>query len=175
MKFYYKFGEVETNTVWYKPSWDLFFKWWFDFKTTYNLYDYKFYVGGKFVIDNENTSDIDVIINGPIYDYEILYKLLKNGLELSLNKYNLFVDLTWYDNIDFFKYPRKEGFTRIHSKIGLAGEEIKIINDEIIYNNIHKTHMDIMNVHPRLAYNLVYLPMEKQIKDGRIYQPILLT
>ena len=174
MKFYYKFGDVETNNMWYKPSWDLFFKWWVDFKTTYNLYDYKFYVGGKFTIDRENTNDIDVMITGPIYDYEILYNLLKNGLDMAINKHRIFIDLTWYDNMNFSKYPKEDGFLRIHSKIGMSGEEIKIIDGETVYKTIHKSHMDIMDVHPNLAYNLVYFPMKKQVDYGKTYEPILL-
>lgn len=173
--FYYRYGEVETNSMWFNPTWNLFFDWWSEFKTTQNLEDYKFYVGGKFIVDRNKTNDIDVIITGPIYDYDNLFKLLKEGFDLAINKYKTFIDLSWYDNINFFSYPKKEGFSRIHSKIVMSGIELKKINGEIVYQYEHKTHSEVFNVHPKLSYNLVTFPMEKQIKEGITYQPILLT
>ena len=57
----------------------------------------------------------------------------------------------------------------------MSGIELKKINGEIVYQYEHKTHSNVLNVHPNLSYNLVTFPMEKQIKDGRTYNCILLT
>lgn len=57
----------------------------------------------------------------------------------------------------------------------MSGIELKKINDEIVYQYEQKTHSEVFNVHPKLSYNLVTFPMEKQIKGGVTYQPLLLT
>jgi len=174
--FYYKLGPVETTKVWTSPiDIEKVNGWIKDFKEL-DLGEYQVYLGGKYVIDRDNTDDVDICITGPIYDYMKLYEILKEGMELALNKHNFFLDIKHYDNLDFFKYPRIEGFKRYHMMVSLAGEEIKKVNNKIVYHAIHKTKIpNPVSIPKELSVNVVEFPMDKQIEDGRIYNPIKLN
>jgi len=161
--------------VWYSPiPIEKVNGWIKDFKEL-DLGDYKFYLGGKYVIDPLNTDDIDICMTGPIYDYMKLYEIMKEGYDLALNKHNFFIDIKHYDNLDFFKYPRIKGFKRYHLMTELAGEEIKKIDGEVVHQSFKKTHINLDGIPKELAVNLAIFPMDKQIEDGRIYQPIKLN
>ncbi len=174
--FYYKIGPVETTKIWYSPiPIQKLNEWIKDFKKL-DLGEYEIYLGGKYVIDPSNTNDIDICITGPIYDYMKLYDIMKEGYDLALNKHNFFIDIKHYDNLDFFKYPRTKGFKRYHVMTELGGEEIKKIDGEVVHQSFKKTHIPNSDWIPKeLALNLAIFPMDKQIEDGRIYQPIKLN
>jgi len=174
--FYYKIGPVETTKVWTSPiAVEKVNGWIKDFKEL-DLGDYEVYLGGKWVIDRNNTDDVDICLTGPIYDYIHLYKIMKEGFDLALNKYNFLIDIKHYDNLDFFKYPRTEGFKRYHIMTSLGGEEIKKINGEVVIHRTFKTNIANSDFVPNeLAVNVVEFPMDKQIEDGRIYNPIKLN
>lgn len=174
--FYYKIGPVETTKVWTSPiAVEKVNGWIKDFKEL-DLGDYEVYLGGKYVIDRINTDDVDICLTGPIYDYMHLYEIMKEGFDLALNKYNFLIDIKHYDNINFFNYPRTDGFKRHHIMVSLAGEEIKKVNGEIVYHALHKTKIINPDSIPKeLSVNVVEFPMDKQIEDGRIYNPIKLN
>ena len=50
-----------------------------------------------------------------------------------------------------------------------------MIDDKIVEERLNKTFIPVSTVPDELAVNLVVFPLEKQIKDGRIYDPILLN
>ena len=133
------------------------------------------YLGGKYAIDPNNTDDIDICLTGPVYDYNSLFNLLKTGTDLGLNKHNILIDIKHYDNLNFFKYPRNKNFNRYHISIELAGEVKKIVNDKVEVNYENKTHIPVNDIPKELAVNLIQFPLLKQIKDGRIYDPIKLN
>ena len=174
--FYYKIGPVETTKVWISPiGIEKVNRWIEDFEEL-DLGDYEVYLGGKYVIDPLNTHDVDICLTGPIYDYMKLYEIMKRGYDLALNKHNFLIDIKHYDNLDFFKYPRTKGFKRYHIMTELAGEEIKKINGEIVHRKLKKTHIPNADWIPKeLAVNVAIFPMDKQIEDGRIYNPIKLN
>ena len=147
--FYYKVGPVETNMPWTSPvSQEKINEWWNDFKQL-DLEDYSVYLGGKYAIDPLNTDDIDICLTGPVYDYMRLYELLKIGTDLGLNKHNILIEL--------------------------SGVLIKKIDDKVVEEKFNKTFIPVTTIPDELAVNLVEFPLEKQIKDGRIYDPILLN
>jgi len=174
--FYYKYGPIETNKLWYSPiPQEKVNSWIKDFKEL-DLGEYEIYLGGKYVIDPLNTNDVDICITGPIYDYIKLYEIMVEGYELALNKYNFFIDIKHYDNLEFFKYPRIKGFQRYHIMTELAGIEQKVVNGIEILKKIKKTYIPQSDFIPKeLAVNIAAFPMEKQIKDGRVYNPIKLN
>ena len=174
-KFYYKIGPIETTTLWMSPvPISKVNSWWEDFKQL-DLEDYNVYLGGKYVIDPKNTTDIDICLTGPIYDYMKLYNLLKTGMDLGLNKHNILIDIKHYDNINFFKYPRNKDFHRYHIATELAGEIVKKINGKLKTKREIKTYIPYSKVPKQLAVNLVEFPLDKQIEDGRIYDPVKLN
>lgn len=173
--FYYKIGPVTTTKVWSSPiPQSKLDDWVEDFKLL-DLEDYEVYLGGKYVIDPINTDDIDICITGPIHDYMRLYDILVQGYELALNKHNFFIDIKHYDNLDFFKYQKKKECRRPHIVTELGGIEMKMINGKLDRQVIRKTRIkQPYDIPPQLAVNIVYFPFEKQIKDGRTYNPIKL-
>lgn len=173
--FFYRYGRVFTNKMWNRPSWSVFWKWWNEFKSNIDLEDFSVYMGGKFIISPNETNDVDIILTGPIYDYKHLYNIFKYGLDLSINKYGIYVDLCWYDNVDFFKYPRRDNFIRYHNLIKMSGIEYKIINSVCVLDILHQTTDKNLQIPDFLSFNRVQLPMDKQISDGRIYSPIKLV
>ena len=173
MDFYYQIGPVITTTPWITPPpLDNVNAWWIDFQKN-NLEDYSVWVGGKYVIDPNNTNDVDIILTGPVYDYIRLFNLFKNATELGF-KNRILIDICHYDNIDFFKYPRNKDFTRFHLRTKLGGKEIKKIDGKVVYENESITSILNHNIPKEIAVNLVKFPMDKQIKDSRIYNPMLL-
>ena len=174
MEAYYSIGDIETTTPWITPPpIEGVNKWWKEFNKSV-LEEYKVYLGGKFIIDHLNTNDVDIILTGPVYDYQILYDLLKSATELGFEN-QILIDICHYDNIDFFKYPRNKDFIRYHLRTRLGGKEIKKIDGKTILENEFTTSILNHNIPKELAVNLVKFPMEKQIEDGRIYDPILLN
>ena len=173
-EFYYKYNKVETHKHWLiPPPKDNFNNWLEDFKQL-DLEDYSVYLGGKYVIDPNNTEDVDICLTGPIYDYNSLYNILKTGLDLALNKWNIFVDIKHYDNIDFFKYPRREDFVRLHAVTEMSGEQIKIINRIIKHQSTKSRTIPHPSIPENIVTNMQEIPYPKQIADGRIYDPIKL-
>ncbi len=173
-EFYYRYGKVETNKQWLTPPpKDNFDNWLNDFKQL-DLEDYNVYLGGKYVIDPNNTDDIDICLTGPIYNYNNLYNILRTGLDLALNKWNIYVDIKHYDNIDFFKYPRREDFVRLHAVTEMSGEQIKIINRIIKHQSTKSRTIPHPSIPENIVTNMQEIPYPKQIADGRIYDPIKL-
>tara|TARA_R110000787_G_C13216025_1_gene425668 strand:+ start:79 stop:612 length:534 start_codon:yes stop_codon:yes gene_type:complete len=174
MSFYYKIGDIKTTIPWITPPpKENINKWWKEFSKN-DLGEYQVYLGGKVVIDISNTNDVDIILTGPVYDYKVLYNLFKSATELGF-KNEILIDICHYDSINFFKYPRTKDFIRYHLKTGLGGEEIKKYMGKLIEKNNFSTTIINHSIPKELAVNLVKFPMEKQIKDGRIYNPILLN
>ena len=172
--FFYRYGRVSTNKMWNKPSWSVFWKWWNEFTSNVDLEDYSFYLGGSFVINENIGTDIDVMITGPIYDYEKLYKLFEYGLDLSLNKYGIYVDLCWWDNVDFCMYPRNKDFFRYHNMVKMGGQEYKVVNDVCILDLKRDTFDKQLEIPSYISFNRVILPMEKQRLPQYQYKPIKL-
>lgn len=172
--FFYRYGEVSTNTIWDKPSWNLVNSWWKSYSSSHDFKQYSVHIGGKFVIDPLKTEDVDIIITGPILDYKHLYNLFKDGLELGLKKYNFYVDMCWYDSLDFFKYPRQKDFIRYHNLVRMSGQEYKVINGVCVNDLYHSTYDSNLKIPKYISFNRVELPMLKQINDGRVYEPIKL-
>ena len=123
-----------------------------------------------------NTNDVDICLTGPILDWDILYKLMYEGMDLALNKHQIFVDIKHYDNINFFDYPREDGFKRLHIMTQLSGIEEKEMNGVTTRITTHKTNIPGIKYIPKnLAVNLTEFPLDKQIIDKRIYKPLLIN
>ena len=153
-EFYYRYGDVETNTPFLvPPPLDKINKWIKDFKKL-DLEDYKVYLGGKCCIDINNTA----------------------GVDLGLNKHNILIDIKHYDSLEFFKYPRVFGFKRLHIVTELAGKEVKIIDGKKVLDRTLKTYIPETDWIPKnISVNITHFPLDKQAADTRIYDPIKLN
>ena len=97
---------VETTSVISPISVEKVNGWIKDFKEL-DLGDYEVYLGGKWVVDRNNTDDVDIMFDRIIYDYIHLYEIMKESYDLPLNKYNFLIDIKHYDNINFFNYQEQ--------------------------------------------------------------------
>ena len=176
MGFSYQIGPVITTKPWITPPpLDNVNAWWKDFRKN-DLEDYSVWIGGKYAIDPDNTNDVDIILTGPVYDYMRLFNLLKDATDLGFNKHNIFIDICWFDNLNFYKYPLDDNtFVRQHLRMKIAGDEIKTLNGKEIYkrNTISTLHHE--SFPKELAINMVNFPMEKHFTRNRMCNPILLN
>ena len=174
--FNYKLGKLETSTPWLcPPPLSNVNGWLKDFRTL-DLENYKAYIGGKYMIDPSNTNDVDICLTGPILNYNTLYQIMYDAMDLGLNKHHILVDVKHYDNIDFFSYPREDGFKRVHIMTELSGDEVKEVNGVTTHIRTSKTRIPGLNYVPKgLAVNLTEFPLNKQIIDKRIYKPLLIN
>ena len=174
--FNYKLGKLETSIPWLcPPPLSNVNEWLKDFRKL-DFGGLKAYIGGKYMIAPNNTNDVDICLTGPILDWDILYKLMYDGMDLALNKHQIFVDIKHYDNIDFFDYPREDGFKRLHIMTQLSGIEEKEMNGVTTRITTHKTNISGLKYIPKnLAVNLTEFPLDKQIIDKRIYKPLLIN
>ena len=165
--FYYKIGPVETTKVFTTPiEVEKVNGWIADIKKL-DWGEYKVYLGGRYVADPLQTNDVDILITGPIYDYMELYNLFVKCCDLALNKWNFLLDIKHFDNLEFTKYEKTKEARRYHVMTELSGEELKIVNGEIIYRFSKKTHIPNSDWIPKeLAVNLAIFPMDKHIKRG---------
>ena len=172
--FYYKIGPVETTKVWVSPI---------DAEKVISLIEdikkldwgeYQVYLGGKYVIYKTNTHDVDIMVTGPIYDYMKLYDLFVKSYDLALNKWNFFVDIKHFDNLEFIKYEKTKEARRFHIQTELAGEEIKIMDGNIVHKSLKETLIPNGSefIPKEMAVNVVIWPMDKHIERG-IKMPII--
>jgi hypothetical protein len=173
--FFYRYGEVSTIKPWNPPNQKIFDLWWDEFSSCVDLEEYKVYLGGSFVIKPEESMDIDIMFTGPVLNYRKLYQKFKYGLDLAINKYNIYVDLCWWDNIDFCQYPREKDFFRYHNLLKMGGQEYKIVNDVCSLDRFHKSTDVNLQIPNFLSFNRVILPMEKQRFPKYKFTPIRLN
>ena len=171
--FYYKIGPVETTKVWTSPIDIEKVNGWIDDIKELDWGEYQIYLGGRYVTNPIETDDVDIMITGPIYDYMKLYDLFVKSYDLALNKWNFFIDIKHFDNLEFVKYEKTKEARRFHIQTQLAGEEIKKINGEVVHHKIIKTHIPKSEFIPKeIAVNVVIWPMDKHIERG-VKMPII--
>lgn len=96
--FYYRRGNVHTNKIWTRPSY-------FKIKNflekitkeTDILSDYKVYLMGGVLFSFVDTWDVDICITGEIKDYVKLEKYMDMVYDISLNEYQMLVDVQWLE------------------------------------------------------------------------------
>lgn len=129
--FKYVYGPVETTKPWKRPSWEVLEQWWEDFKKIDGVDKYEFYLVGGMLIDIKNTWDADVLFTGRPGSLDEIGRLITVGRDMALNKYRMFIDIFWYDDLSFC-YPETDGVDEIDRKYyfraELNGREIKIRN-----------------------------------------------
>lgn len=184
MSFYYKLGTVQTNIPWSRPSWGSLDNWWNEYKNLPGTEFYTFSVCGGALFEINNTWDIDIAITGDIVDLDQFGKLLKDGLDLALNKYNIYVDLKWYSSLWFRQIKSNDYNSRRVYIVGeLPGEEEKIRNgiQELYkkrdYEGTRLNELDNINSKYPVQFRTVIYPGEKHLNKPSDYnerKPIIL-
>lgn len=178
MDFYYRYGSVETNRKWDRPSWDVFYQWWEEAKTIEGVEHYDFYVVGGCLFDIENTWDIDINIVGEIKDPGQLGYILHTFRDLALNKYGIFVDPFWMSSIKYCYEPPIYENMKFYIRATLTGDEVKIRDGETVLDRklAGDRHGTEMNEYP-LTFQLIRYPQPKHLKKPEGYNekpPVLL-
>lgn len=96
--FFYQRGQVKTNNIWNRPSYNVLKEFLIEIKNTTNiLEDYDLYLMGGVLYDFNKTWDVDFCITGPLKDQDILESYMNTMYDLSLNKYQFLIDIQWLE------------------------------------------------------------------------------
>jgi len=96
--FFYQRGQVKTNTIWNRPSYNALKEFLIEIKNeTKILEDYELYLMGGVLYNFNTTWDVDFCITGPLKDQDILESYMNTMYDLSLNKYQFLIDIQWLE------------------------------------------------------------------------------
>lgn len=134
--FLYQRGVVITTTPWGRPTYNKLKTLLTDIQNNTNiLNDYDVYIMGGVLFDFNTTWDVDMCLVGGIQTDEKIEQDLNYMTNLSLNTYNMLLDVTWYENRPenlIYENMVENDFLQqnmIHKKIGYIkkqiGEEIE--------------------------------------------------
>lgn len=101
--FYYRRGEISTNTRFERPTPNLFYNWLENFKLENPELNLDLYLVGAFCENmfgsNEHlTWDIDVVLMGQVKNRSILKRALDSGFRIGLEN-KILVDIAWRNQI----------------------------------------------------------------------------
>lgn len=130
--FFYQRGEVTTNKIWNRPSYKVLKKYLNYLEETGILDGFDCYLTGGVLSNFEDTWDVDILIKSEKSDKEI-EACLNKMLDISLNDFNLLVDVGHAENITgkVSKYEMMNGNYHIAGFYKTIGYTKKIINDEV--------------------------------------------
>jgi len=96
--FFYQRGQVKTNNIWNRPSYNVIKEFLIEIKNTTNiLEEYELYLMGGVLYDFNQTWDVDFCITGQIKNQDVLESYMNIMYDLSLNKYNFLIDIQWLE------------------------------------------------------------------------------
>jgi|LauGreDrversion4_2_1035121.scaffolds.fasta_scaffold246177_2 hypothetical protein len=140
--FIYKRGIVETNVPWTKPSYEKIKEFLEIINNSTEIFkQYECYLIGGVLFDFEKTWDVDIVMTGPISDYDTLESYMNILYDIAFNQFKLLLDIQWLDgkipevtaqqlmSSDFIPIKRK------YVKIGYAYKQIGTEISEIDLRN----------------------------------------
>ncbi len=102
--FSYTKGVVHTSVPWRMPTLDKFFAWWRSFLPSVKQTPFSVWLCGGFLEGKPDTWDVDIILTKrhalEPEDYQQLSDLMIEATQLSLNKFNILVDIQFYENFE---------------------------------------------------------------------------
>lgn len=100
--FSYTKGTIHTSVPWNRPSWEVLALWWEDFLPIIDRTPFYAWLCGGFLEGKPDTWDVDIILTKrkalTPKDYQPLSELMIEATRLSLNEYNILVDVQFYEN-----------------------------------------------------------------------------
>jgi hypothetical protein len=97
IKFEYQAGSVITTTPWLKPTKDILNKFINTITKIENYEKYNLFLVGGVVNDRiGETWDVDIVVCGDIIPHEF-EKFLHQIYDIALNKFNILVDVRWFN------------------------------------------------------------------------------
>ena len=160
----YQYGNMKFSQAPKAPTLSKFFSWFDDFIKLPNVEKYKVWLASGF-LEGWSTMDVDIVLNGQP-NYAELVQLMKEGIKIGLDKYNMFVDIQHW-NRKPLNYCTGEVNKTLVGKL-MYGD--KIIKNGVLLNKEEK----LKKVYPNLFYEEKVYPTSKQ--RARVYnnEPILL-
>ena len=160
----YQYGDMKFEAGPKAPTLNKFFSWFDDFIQLPNVEKYKVWLASGF-LEGWNTMDVDIVLNGKPNHAELV-ELMKEGIRIGLEKYNMFVDIQHW-NRKPLNYCAGEMNETLVGKL--------MYGDKIIKNGVHLNKDEkLKEVYPNLFYEEKVYPTDKQ--RVRIYnnEPLLL-
>jgi hypothetical protein len=148
--FLYQRGVVSTTTPWSRPTYNKLKSLLITIQNeTTILSDYDVYIMGGVLFDFNTTWDVDMCLVGGTQTDEKLEEDLNYMTNLSLNTYNMLLDVTWYENRPenlIYDNMVENDFLQqdmIHKKIGYIkkqiGDDIQELDLRTYFNTITLT------------------------------------
>ena len=94
--FSYQRGKIITEKYWEQPTYSKVKEFLLEIKNDSNIMqDYNLYFVGEVLWGFNNTGDINIIMTENPSSYIVLEDYMHYMYDLALNKYNLFIDISW--------------------------------------------------------------------------------
>jgi hypothetical protein len=137
--FFYQRGVVQTTTPWDRPTYQRIKEYFQTIKdSTEILNEYKFYLIGGVLFDMNKTWDVDIMLRGPVKNYELLEGYMNILYDIAFNQFKLLLDIQWLSDdlpnytIEYLKNFEQESNKLRYIKLGYAkkvvGEEMSEID-----------------------------------------------
>tara|TARA_Y100000592_G_scaffold99015_1_gene173722 strand:- start:325 stop:837 length:513 start_codon:yes stop_codon:yes gene_type:complete len=162
----WKYGIYEWNWKREYPTKEKFEGWKKDFLSIPEVKDYEVWVAGGF-LEEWKSPDIDIQLWGGPKNFKVIEKLLYEGTNIGITKYNMFVDMTyqlsenkkyWNDSLLHHLKPKKR--TQL------------MIGNELYQNNTKTWERKGIPLREGLYYTSYISPKPKQINRTYTKKPL---
>jgi len=98
--FFYRRGNIKTNKIWTRPTYEKIRKLLEIVKSDSKILDdYKMYLIGGVLFSFENTWDVDLCLTGKIKSFNELERDMNFMYEIALNELQLLIDIQWMNDL----------------------------------------------------------------------------
>ena len=169
-----KYGDIETDVIWKVPTKEIFESWKRDFFKLEDVELFDVYLVGGFLEKlygkTKYTEDVDIILTG-CDDRKKIENLIYEGTKLGLEKYQIFFDVLWFDNLP----PYYDNMN-----VGEYKTNIYLLSDKwIVDGKVQKQYNNAKQVRKNLWGMYCSFPTYKQkqkINNGYAYlRPMLIN
>jgi len=163
-----------TDINWQWPTQEIFDNWRLEFFAIEETKHFEIYLVGGFLEKlngkKEFTPDIDIILTG-CNNEQIIEKLIYEGTKLGIEKYKVFFDILWFENLSSYSSLKPEETYKIKTYM--------FANKWIEDGKVKKNYASAVRVAPNLWKLESEYPTYKQkqlINNGYIYSdPVLIS
>lgn len=163
-----EYGSIKHDVKWVSPTEEIFKNWKEDFLKIDETKYFDIYLVGGFLEKMNGrknyTLDVDIILTKNSNDLYSIEKLIYEGTKLGIEKYNVFFDILWFDELPVYADMKPGDVKKIKLYI--------ISNKWIIDGVIQKEYRNIKQISKNLWEMESIFPSHKQksiIDEGFIY------
>ena len=169
-----KYGDIETDVIWKVPTKEIFESWKRDFFKLEDVELFDVYLVGGFLEKlygkTKYTEDVDIILTG-CDNRKKIENLIYEGTKFGLEKYQIFFDVLWFDNLPLYYKMKNDEVKNI---------KIYLLSDKwVVDGKVKKQYNNAKQIGKNLWEMNCSFPTYKQkqkINDGYVYlKPMLIN